>query len=503
MRSWIQVKNKMKAVSYLIAGAVAALTVLAVVASASDATSRITSALRNHEYAQAVELARQALRQTPDDFAVLTLEGMALSSLGKEHAAMKSFRSALKLRPDYLPALEGAAQLAYKSGSAEAIPLLDRLLSRQPNEQTTHAMRAVLAWEQHDCRTAVHHFELSKDAIASQPEAQRDYGACLVRLERPGDAIPIFGRLAAGDPTDHRAIYTLASAQLMAKAWADALATLQPLLQGHPPDPQALDLASTAWEALGDTPRAVAALHQAIVLEPRNPVLYVDFASLSLAHKSFQVGLDMLDAGLRQMPDAAQLYTARGVLRVQLAQYEQADADFAMADQLDPRHSYGPAARGLAQVERNDFDQALATVREQLKTKRDDAFLYYLLAEIQSSRGAAAGSAEFREAIEAASRALQIKPDFTLARHVLARLYTDAGQTSKAIEQCRLALRSDPVDATAMYRLIRALQSSARAGNADEIAALLKRFKETRLQLQKQEAQESRYVLIEGDVAGR
>jgi Flp pilus assembly protein TadD len=54
-----------------------------------------------------------------------------------------------------------------------------------------------------------------------------------------------------------------------------------------------------------------------------------------------------------------------------------------MADQLDPRHSYGPAARGLAQVERNDFDQALATVREQLKTKRDDAFLYYLLAEIQ------------------------------------------------------------------------------------------------------------------------
>jgi len=38
----------------------------------------------------------------------------------------------------------------------------------------------------------------------------------------------------------------------------------------------------------------------------------------------------------------------------------------------------GPRAGGA-----QEFDQALATVREQLKTKRDDAFLYYLLAEIQ------------------------------------------------------------------------------------------------------------------------
>jgi tetratricopeptide (TPR) repeat protein len=148
-------------------------------------------------------------------------------------------------------------------------------------------------------------------------------------------------------------------------------------------------------------------------------------------------------------------------------------------------------------VQQNDFDKALATVRQQLKTRQNDEFLYYLLAEILSSQGAQAGTPEFREAVEAASRAVQIKPDFALARDVLSRLYLESGQIDQAIEQCRLALRASPLDATALYRLIRALQQSGHPEAAQEIPALLKRFNETRQELAKQEAEEGRYRLVE------
>lgn len=463
----------------------------------ADPVSQIASEIRGRHFDRAVELAEAALADRPKDVRILTMEAIALAGLGKDQKALAAYHKALEISPNYVAALAGAAELEYKSGSEAAVPLLDRLLKLQPENGTAHGMRAAMAWKAKDCATAVVHFGLAGDAISSKTEALQEYGACLVRLGRPGDAAPVFRRLVALDPNDRRARYRLAAAQLMAKSFADAIETLQPDLEGQAPDPEALDLAASAWEELGDTPRAVAALRQAIVLAPDNPKFYVDFASLSLIHKSFQVGVDMVDAGLKRLPEAAPLYIARGVLNVQLARYDEADSDFASAERLDPREAYGGVARGLAQVQQNDFEKALVTVREKLKARRNDEYLYYLLAEILSSQGAQPGSAEFKEAVAAASRAVALKPDFALARDVLSRLYLAAGDIDHAIEQCRLALRDNPLDATALYRLIRALQKSDRPGAADEAKSLLQRFNQVREELSKQEAAESRYKLVE------
>ncbi len=405
----------------------------------------------------------------------------------------------MRLAPDYPAALEGAAQIEYKSGSRDAVPLLDRLLKLRPNDPTAHAMLAVMAWNQRDCKTAALHFGLAGEAIASQPSALREYADCLFRLERPAAAIPVLHQLSVLEPGDRQIRYRMADAQFMTGAWADAIDTLGPFIGEKNADPDSLDLASAAWEAMGDTPRAAAALRRAIVLEPANARYYVDFASVCLTHKSYDAGIAMIDAGLHRLPNAAELYVARGVLNVQLAKYDEADADFAAAERLDPRQSFGSIAQGLSQVEQNDFDKALATVREQLRTRHQDAFLYYLLAQILISQGAHPGSPEFQEAIRAAARAAELKPDFVQARDVLSHLYLESGQAAQAIEQCHLALRDNPLDAAALYRLIRALQKSEKASDAAEIPALLTRFNEVRRQLSRKEDEEARYkLLVEG-----
>ncbi len=464
----------------------------------AQTAAEITSALRAREFDRALKLAEAAVERSPGDPRLLTLEGIALADLGRDREALAAYDRALKVAPDFMAALEGAAQIEYKTGSERAVPLLDRILKIQPDNPTAHAMRAVMAWKKNDCATAARHFGLAGSAIASQADALGEYAACLVRLERPGEAVPVLHELAQLKPGDRRVRYRLAAAQFMAKSYADAVETLGPLLEGRDADPHALDLASAAWEAQGDTPRAVAALRQAIVLAPSEAELYVDFAAISRVHKSYETGIAMVNAGLARLPKAAALYVARGVLNVQLARYDDADADFAAAERLDPRQAYGSVARGLSEVQQNDFDKALATVREQLKTRKNDEFLYYLQAEILSSQGARPGSAEFKEAIEAASRAVQLKPRFVLARDVLSRLYLESGQIDEAIEQCRLALRDNPADATALYRLIRALQKSGRPGATTEIQALLERFNEVREQLGRQEAEEARYKLVAG-----
>jgi len=464
----------------------------------ADPASEITSAIRTRDFERALKLAEAALERSPNDVRLLTMEAITLAGLGKDREALAAYNRVLERAPDYLAALEGAAEIEYKSGDERAVPLLDRILKLQPDNATAHAMRAAMAWKQKDCPAAVRHFGLAASAISSEARALEEYGACLVRLERPADAVPVFRQLADLEPSDRRVRYRLAAAQFLAKSYAAAIETLGPLTDGTTAHPDALDLASAAWEASGDTPKAVATLRQAIVLAPANTKLYVDFASLCLVHKSYDVGIVMVNAGLARLPKAAELYVARGVLHVQLAQYDEADADFATAERLDPRQAYGSVARGLSQVQQNDFDKALGTVREQLKTRKNDEFLYYLLAEILSSQGPRVSSPEFQEAVDAASRAVELKPSFFLARDVLSRLYLESGQIDRAIEQCRLALRDNPLDATALYRLIRALQKSGRPGASDEVRALLKRFNEVRDQLRKQEDEEARYKLVEG-----
>ena len=460
-------------------------------------SAEIAAAIRSHQFEQAADLARQALRQRPGDIRILTMEAIALSALGRDQEALAAYNQALKFSPDYLAALEGAAQIEYKAGSDRAIALLDRILKLQAADPTANAMRAVLAWKQQDCETAVLHFHLAGEAISTQSAALEEYAACLARLDRPAEAVPVLRRLMVLNPSGRRARYRLAVAQYMTKAYADALESLGPLITGADADPEALDLASAAWEAAGDTPKAVAALREAIVLAPSNTRLYVDFASLCLVHKSYEVGLDMIQVGLARSPNAPELYVARGVLYVQLGRYDQADADFAAAERLDPRQGLGSLARGLSEIQQNDFDKALVTVREQLKTQTKNEFLYYLLAEILTSQGAQVGSPEFQEAIAAAARAVELKPDFALARDVLSKLYLESGQVDRAMEQCRLALRDDPLDATALYRLMRALQKSGKPGDAEQIPALLTRFNEVRQQLNRKEDEEARYKLVE------
>ena len=117
-----------------------------------------------------------------------------------------------------------------------------------------------------------------------------------------------------------------------------------------------MQLAAAAYEANKDTPNAVKILHQAVVKDPRNVALYVDFANLAMTHQSFQTGIEMINAGLRLQPEAADLYLARGVLYVQLADYDRAEATLRSRT---PRSGSGSAARrrngcGRRRIKRSD-----------------------------------------------------------------------------------------------------------------------------------------------------
>jgi tetratricopeptide (TPR) repeat protein len=459
----------------------------------------ILTALRQQDFHKALELLHPALEASPHDAELWTMQGVAFQGEGDQKEALLSFRHALKLTPDNIPALQGVAQLEYEAGDPAGIPVLVHLLRLRPDDQTSHAMLAVLQYQQGNCTDAVVHFEKAAELFKSRVPALNAYGTCLVRLNRLQEAEDVLSQALALDARVMRQRQVLAAVQLMAQEPGKAIATLDPLL-GVGADAASLELASTAYENAHLTEKAVSALRQAILLDPRNVNLYVDFAVLSAAHQSFQVGVDVINDGIGLIPNAAPLYFARGVLYVQLAKYDEAQADFDQAFDLDPSQSLSIAAQGLAAVEHNDLSAALGGVEQKLARKPGDPILLYMQADILLQQGAGPGSPEFTKAVKSAEKAVAIRPALGPAQGVLAKLYLQSGQYQQAAAACRKALEIDPDDQTAVYHLIQALRKS---GKMAEIPDLLKRLAYLRQQAATKEREQYRFKLIEGDAQSK
>ena len=463
-------------------------------------TEPISSALRAGEFDKAVDLSRSALQRSPNNVQLWVLQGIAYVRKGDSKEALTSFQHALKISPNNIAALAGAAEIEYQAGNRSAVPLLNQLVQLRPGDRTANAMLAVLEYRQGNCAAAVPHFEKAGQLLDTQLDALHAFATCLVKLKRFDEAATAFQRAVALRPDDPTERHLLASIQLMAHKPKDALSTLRLLLEAKEVDASTLQLASTAYENAGDTPQAVSTLRQALLLDPRNVSLYLDFANISFAHESFQVGIDVITEGLTLQPNADDLYLARGVLYAQLAQYDKAESDFERAYELNPNQSLSSAAQGLVAVQANDLDHALASVQSKLARNPNDPLLLYLQADVLSQKGVDPGTPEFQLAMRSAKKAVTLQPTLAAARAVLAKMYMQTGEYQAAIDQCRKALINDPKDQTAVYRLIQALRKT---GQKAEIPELLQRLAQLREQATQEERERYRYKLFEEDTSGK
>jgi len=462
---------------------------------AEDQIATITDALRNQESDKALQLLHSALLASPRNPQLWSMQGTAYAQGKHTKEALASFHHALKISPDYLPALHGAAQIEYDAGSSDAIPLIELVTRLQPQDLISYGMLAVLEYQLGRYADAAAQFEKTGSLFDSQPSALHAYAVCLVKLRRFDQAVVVFEKAVALKPEDKQERRLLAAIQVMAHQPAEALSTLAPLMQATP-DVATLELASNAYEAAKDTSQAVETLRQAILLDPHDVNLYLDFANISYRHGSFQVGIDVINDGIEQLPNAAALYFARGVLYVQLAQYDKAETDFEKAYDLDPNQSLSAAAQGLAAAQENDYDRALSKVQASLVRRPDDPLLLYLQADIIAEKHVDPGTPEFQLAVRSAKKAIALQPAQGAPESVLGKLYLQSGKYQEAAVECRKALANDPKDQSAVYHLIQALR---RTGKSNEIPELLKQLALLRQQAEQDERDRYRYKLVDAD----
>lgn len=443
-------------------------------ATVAPAQQDLRDALAGHHYAEALRLAQAKIDQNSKDPYPWFARALAQNGLGRATQSFASLDEALKLNPRYLPAAEAGAQIAYGAHDPRAARYLALILSQQPANATAHAMAGVLAFEKNDCASTIDHFEKAESMIATDANAEMQYAVCLGRVGDTAAATPRFEHLHTLKPDDRAATYNLASVYVDQKRFREAVQLLETSrTHDGPLDADSMNMLASAYAGNGQLAEAIDTYRAAIVLNPHDDREYSDLAILSMDHQSPAVALGVLEAGIRNNPKSAALYTMRGSIYAQIAKNEQAQSDFETADRLSPSQVAGTVGLGVLLRDDGNLDKAQGILETKLKTQPDNPVLNYMLADILIRNGAAPGQQEFLRAERLLNLSIARKPDFAQAHAALGKLQIKAGKLGPAIAQLELATRLDPTDRTALNQLVAAYRRSGRTEDAARVAAQL------------------------------
>jgi len=450
---------------------------IAAVLAAAAAAARgddLTDALDAGRFDEALHLTDAGLKTQPQDARLWTIRAIALERLERLPQSLASFERALTLDPDSLAALKGATQVAYRTRSPKAAGLVRRVLARDPRDETAHAMAGALAVEVNDCKAAVAHFASGGAALRENRLALSQYAGCLLRLKRPREAGDIFQRLVDASPDDVTARYNLAVCRLQAGQTAEAEAAARAAMAMTPADAEVLNLFAAASAAAGQLEPAIAALRKATEIAPGEERHYLDLAGLCVEHGAFPLALDVVNAGLANVPGSAKLHLMRGAILADRNELDEAMREFEHASVLSPDELYGSVGLSLVLRQADRLPDAIALLRRKLVERPRDATLNYLLGDALLRSDPAPASPEFTDARAALARAILARPDFAKAHAALGKLRVRAGEFAGAAEELRTAVRLDPTDRLALNQLVVAYRRLGRQEDAAAVAGQLK-----------------------------
>lgn len=484
--------------------AVCCVVLIAPPAPARQAQARgesIAGLLRDGDAAGALKRIDEALARSPGDARLWTLRGLALAALKRSDDSLAAYRKALSVDPGYLPALQGAAQIEYRSRQAGARQTLERIIAIDRDNAVAHAMLGALAYERQDCAAALQHFTRAGDVVAQDPQALWQAGHCLFGAGRPAEAAEKFQRIVDSGAIDAAGAdslrFNLALALHTAGGHDRAVTVLEPLAARERPDPEVLSLLADAYAAGQRIEPAVQTLRRATILYPRNEQFYVSLGALCLELDSFELGFEIVEVGLQNVPRSARLHALRGVLHAQRGNFDQAQADFERVAEIEPHQPAAVAGLSMTLQQTGKVEQSIGLLREQVRARPDDPIANLTLAQALLAGGG--DEAAVSEAREALSRAIAAAPRLAAARTELGKLLLKAGEMEKAIEQLERAIEIDPADRTATYQLLVALR---RAGRPADAQKLVDRVRELLDEEKTAEVTRNRFRLMKGEPDG-
>jgi predicted O-linked N-acetylglucosamine transferase (SPINDLY family) len=266
--------------------------------------------------------------------------GLTLHQAGHVAAAEKIYEEILRQAPDYFDALHLQGILAYENRRHErAVQLFSKAIGISPDIAAAYHNRGNALLELERFRDAVASYN---KAIALNPdylEAYNNRGIALNRLDRFVDAIASYDRALRLAPDLAEAHCNRAIALNALHRFKEALQGFERAISLRPDFAEAHYNRGITFSALRRFDEAVASYDTAIAVRPENADAYCNRGMVLGIQKRFDAALESTGRALALKPDLAEAFANRSSILNEMGRYSDALADGKRAVALEP-HRY-------------------------------------------------------------------------------------------------------------------------------------------------------------------
>ena len=302
-------------------------------------------------------------------------------------------------------------------------------------------------------------------AHPSNAEAYAHLGFLEARQERYKQAVPLYRKALAVDPSMPGLKLNLGLALFKGGDLKDAIQVFTPLLKSeNPGSPEAqrlIALLGIAHYGVGDYPAAVPYLRSAAANDPQNLQFRLYLAHSCLSSRQFQCVLDVYREILSLNAESAEADMLAGEAEDEMRNHGAAIEQFRAAVKADPHEPNVHFGLGYLLWTQNQFEEAAKEFQAELDNVPGNAQALAFLADsyIQLNRST--------EAMPLIQKALKIDPNVPRAHLDLGIIYADAGRNEDAIREFKLAAKLTPEDPSPHWRLARLYQAMGNKGEAN------------------------------------
>jgi len=395
-------------------------------------------------YSQAEEAFQQALRLDPGSKTTHNNLGNLYVAEQKLDLAEKEFSSVLKTAPDNRDANYNLGLLLMAKGSPlEAVSHFQRI-HPQTVETRFNVVRAYFAAGKNTEALA----QARELSAAHKQDVQLHFtlGVVLASAKQYRAAQLELEQANALHPETFEILHNLGQAYLRGHEYAKADLTLNRALKLKPDSVETLSLLAQVYSEQDRPLDALELLARAHQAAPDNTDVIFLMARVSMTQNYYEDAIPLLESGLKIAPQRADLHAALGESYFMSGKAEKAIDEFKTLIALDPTaRSY--AFMGLSYRHLGRFEEATKYFSEGLKLDPRNALCLYNLGFIEERQGNSARADElFRQA-------LRSNPDFSDALLELANLRVRDKKYVEAVDLLRHYVKVGHDVATGYYKL--------------------------------------------------
>jgi cytochrome c-type biogenesis protein CcmH/NrfG len=434
--------------------------------------STVNGLLVSQDYKGALAQTDLLLSRDPKNSQLWLTRGIALRGLKRTADSLFAFKHALSIEPESLPALRGAAEAAFALHRPETGSLIKQLLIVDSGNPVVHAMAGSLAFERGDCVQTLTEFERAEPVVSGNRVGTLQFSKCLLISGKAERAVDLLRSLETKQD-EALVSYDLAYALFAAGRFEESSRKLETLLNLQPEKGEFWNLLAADYGALGRTEDALNAYRNACERSPKQAGYYIDLARFAMERSSSDAAIQVLNTAIQRIPRSADLLTVRGSIYSSLGQDQKAEADFFLAESVDPRSGTGVVGRSLHLRDQGKSAEAKALLRQELKKKPRDVEVKYFLAETLIKDGTPASMRESRLLLQDVIKHRANDPNVLFA---LAKTFLADHETKTALPLLLRARELDPRSPGILSRLVLIYRSLGMTQEAATAAADLRRL---------------------------